>query len=205
VAPTPHHQARDGNFLPQERESIMARTGSSVRKRVWRKVVVALMVGVVAIGSLIFWQRYKLAVWYLEGNKKTQEMLILLMLEYAKPIIERDLKMTLPEKIFSTIAGKRNEKERQTDALKDVRRFGELSFENHWLKFKDVHNLSSMNGYNLHGFNVALGWNRGNTDEVLAAFNVNFLKRKIGKMQINDYCSFFTELKLYIDKKAKEN
>jgi len=183
----------------------MARAGSSGRKRIWKKVIVALMVGVVAIGSLIFWQRYKLAVWYLEGNKIAQEMVILLMLENARPIIERDLKMTLPQKILSTLAGKRNQKERQKDALQDVRKFGELGFENHWLKFKDVHNLGSMNGYNLHGFHLALGWNQGNTDEVLAAFNVNFLKREIGKMQINQDCSFFSELKLYIGKKAKED
>jgi hypothetical protein len=173
--------------------------------RVRRNVVIALMAGVVAIGSLIFWKRYEMTVWYLEGNKKAQEMVILLMLENARPIIERDLKMTLPEKIFSTMAGKRNEKERQTDALKDVRKFGELGFENHWLKFKDVHNLGSMNGFNLHGFDFALDWNRGNTEEVLAAFNINFLKRKIGKMQINQHCSFFTELKLHVEKKAKEN
>jgi hypothetical protein len=183
----------------------MARAGSSVRKRVWRKVVVALMVGAVAIGSLIFWKRYEIALWYMEGNKKAQEMVILLMLEKARPIIERDLKMTLPEKIFSTMAGRRNEKERQTDALKEVRKFGELGFENHWLKFKNVHNLSSMNGFNLRGFSFVLGWNRGNTDEVLAEFNVNFLKRKVGKMQINQDCSFFTELRLYIEKKAREN
>jgi hypothetical protein len=183
----------------------MARAGSSVRKRVWRKVVVVLMAGVVAIGSLIFWQRYNITVRYLEGNKKAQERVILQIVENARPIIERELKMTLLEKIFSTIAGKKNEKERQTDALKDVRRFGELGFENHWLKFKNVHNLVSMNGFKLHGFNFALAWNRGNTDEVLIAFNVDFLKRKLGKMQMNDHCSFFTELRLYVEKKAKEN
>ncbi len=183
----------------------MARAGSNVRKRVWRKVIVALMAGVVAIGLLIFWKRYEIVLWYMEGNKKVQEMVILLMVDEAGPIIKRDIKMTLPEKIIGTIAGKRNEKERQTDALKDVRKFGELSFENHWLKFKDVHNLGSLNGFNLHGFNFALGWNRGNTDEVLAAFNVNLLKRKISKMQINQHCGFFTELRLYVDKKAKKN
>jgi hypothetical protein len=183
----------------------MAKAGSSVRKRVWRRVVVALIVGVVAIGSLIFWKRYEMAIWYMKGNKKAQEIVILLMLENARPIIERDLKMTLPEKIFSTMAGKRNEKERQTHALKDVRKFGELGFENHWLKFKNVHNLGSMNGFKLYGFSFALEWNRGNTDEVLAAFNVNFLKRKFGKMQINQNCSFFTELRLYVEKRAKEN
>jgi hypothetical protein len=73
------------------------------------------------------------------------------------------------------------------------------------LKFKDVHNLGSVNGFDLHGFDFALGWNRGNTDEVLAAFNVNFLKRKPGKMHVNQRCSFFTELRLYIEKKAKKN
>lgn len=183
----------------------MVRAGSRVRKKVWRKAVVVLMAGVVAICALIFWQRHKMTVWYLEGNKTAQEMVILQMLESARPIIERDLKMTLPEKILSTMSGKRNEKERQTDALKDVRKFGELSFENHWLKFKDVHNLGSLNGFDLHGFDFALGWNRGNKEEVLEAFNINFLKREIGKMQINQYCSFFPELKLYVEKKAKEN
>lgn len=183
----------------------MARAGPSVRKRVWRLVIVVLMAGVVAIGSLIFWQRYKLTVWYLEGNKKAQEMVILQMLNDARPIIERDIRMTFLEKIFSAISGKRNEKERRADALKDVRIFGEFCFKNHMLKFKDVHNLGSMNGFKLQGFSIALAWNQGNTDEVLAAFNVNFLKRKIGKMQINPYCSFFTELRLYIEKKAREN
>ena len=183
----------------------MARAGSSVRKRVWRKVVVALIVGVVAIGSLIFWKRYAIAIRYMEGNKKAQETAILLMLETARPIIERELKMTFPEKIFSSMAGKRNQGERQTDALKDVRAFGELGFENHRLKFKDVHNLRSINGFDLHGFGLALEWNRGNTDEVLSVFHVNFFKREVGEMLINQDCSFFTELRLYIEKKAREN
>jgi hypothetical protein len=182
----------------------MAKAGSRLRKRVWRKVVVALMVGVAAIGSLIFWKRYEIALSYMEGNKKAQEMVILLMLENARPIIEKDIKMTLPQKLLGTVAGKRNEKERQTDALKDVRKFGELGFENHRLKFKNVHALGSMNGFNLHGFNFALGWNRGQTDEVLAAFHVNLLKGKVGKMEINPSCSFFTELRLYVEKKAKK-
>jgi hypothetical protein len=183
----------------------MARAGSRVRKRVWRKVVVGLMMGLLAIGSLIFWQRYKLTVRYLEGNKKAQEMVILQMLENARPIIENNLKMTLPEKIFSTMAGKRHEKERQIDALKDVRKFGELGFENHWLKFKDVHSLDSLHGFSLRGFDFALEWIQGNAGEVLEAFNINFLKREVGKMQVNPNCSFFNELKLYVEKKAREN
>jgi hypothetical protein len=186
-------------------ESIMARAGSRIRKRVWRKIVVALMAGVVAVGSLLYWERYKIAVWYMEGNKKAQEQVILQLLEIARPIIKRDFTMTLFEKIYSTLAGNRNEKERQTDALKDVRSFGQSAFENHRLKFKDVHKLGSLNGFNLQGFDFALAWNRGNTDEVLMAFEVNFLKREIGKIQINDQCSFFTELRLYVEKKAKEN
>lgn len=183
----------------------MARAGSRIRKRVWRKVVVVLMTGVVALGALIFWKRYDIAVWYMQRNKRAQEIAILQMLENARPIIERDLKMSLPQKILSTLTGKRNEKERQSGALQDVRRFGELAFANHRLKFKDVHNLSSMYGFDLHGFSFALGWNRGNADEVLSAFTVNFLKREIDKMIINQNCSYFAELKLYVEKRAKEN
>jgi hypothetical protein len=99
----------------------------------------------------------------------------------------------------------RSEKTRRTDALADVRTFVELGFKNHWLRFKDVHNLSSINSFPLNGFEFALDWNRGNTEEVLAAFNISFLKRKIDKMQVNDNCSFFTELRDYVTKKAKEN
>ena len=183
----------------------MAKAGSRVKRRVWRKVVVVLLAGVVAIGSFIHWKRYQIGVWYMEGNKIAQEMTILLMVDTARPIIEKEIKMSLPQKILSTMTGKRNEKERQTGALKDVRKFGELGFKNHWLKFKDVHKLNSMNGFDVHGFGFALVWDRGNTDEVLAAFNVNFIKREIGEMQINQNCSFFTELRLYIEKKAKEN
>ena len=182
----------------------MARAESRVRKRGWRKVVVSLTVGIIAVGSLIFWMRNEMAVWYMEGNKKTQEMVILFMLENARPIIEKEIQMNLPEKILSAIAGRRNEKERQTDALKDVRKFGELGFENHRLKFKNVHNLGSLNGFNLQGYSFALAWNRGQTDEVLAAFNVNLFKRKISRMQVNPSCSFFTELRTYIEKRARE-
>ena len=183
----------------------MTRAGSRVRKRAWRKVVVFSAAGVVALGSLIYWQRYNLTVWFLEGNDKVQEMVILQMLDNARPVIERELKMTLPEKLFSTMTGRRSEKERQTDALKDVRKFTELCFKNHRLKFINVRNLGSMRGFKLHGFDFVLGWNRGKSDEVLAAFNINYLKRKFGKMRTNNYCGFFTELRAYVDKKAEIN
>jgi len=206
IVPSKNGWEQDGEKPKKKKEeSIMAKAGSRVRKRVWRKVVVALMAAILAVGSLIFWKRYEIAAWYLEGNKKAQEQVILQLLEIAKPIIKRDFTMTIFEKIYSTLAGDRNEKERQTDALKDVRKFGEMGFENHRLKFKDVHKLGSLNGFNLQGFDFALDWNRGNTDEVLMAFTVNFLKREIGKTQINDNCSFFTELRLYVENRAKEN
>lgn len=181
------------------------RSASKEKRGVWRRVVAALAVGAIAIGSLVLWKRNAMAVWYMEGNKKIQEMVILTMLDNARPIIEKELQMTLPEKVFSSMAGKRNQKDRQTDALKDVRAFGEAGFENHWLKFKDVHTLGSLHGFDLRGFSFALEWNRGNGPEVLTAFNINVLKRAIGRMQINQSCSYFSELKAYVEKKAKVN
>ena len=183
----------------------MSGAASHARKRVWRKVIVVLIVGVAAIGALMFWKKNEIALWYMERNKQAQETAILFMLDNARPIIARDLKMTLPEKIFSSMAGRRNEKERQTGALKDVRGFAESGFANHWLKFRIVHNLGSVNGFDVRGFDFALDWNRGNAEEVLSAFNVNFLKREIGDMHVNDKCSFFSELRLYIEKRAKVN
>jgi len=179
--------------------------GKSAINGVWKKVVIALMTGVLAIGFLAYNKRHTIIIWHLQANKQTQEMVIIEMLENAKPIIERELKMTFPEKIFSQVTLNRNEKARQTDALADVRTFVELGFENHWLRFKDVHNLSSINSFPLNGFELALDWNRGDTEEVLAAFNISFLKRKVDKMQVNDNCSFFTELKSYVGTKAKKN
>ena len=132
-------------------------------------------------------------------------MVILKILGRAEPIIKSEVRMTLFQKIFSALLGRRNEKERQTDALKDVRKFDELSFKNHWFNFKVVHGLDSLNGFKLHGFDFALGWGRGRADDVLAEFNVDFLKRKISKMQVNEASGFFNDLKLFVEKRAKEN
>ena len=96
----------------------MVRTGSRGRKKVWRKILVVFVTTVVCVGLTAYWKRYQIAVRYMEGNKKAQEIIILQMLEIARPIIEREFKMTLPEKLISTIMGHRNEKERQTDALR---------------------------------------------------------------------------------------
>jgi hypothetical protein len=179
--------------------------GKSVTNRVWKKVVIVLVTGVLAAGLIAYSKRHTIIIWHLQANNKTQEMVIIEMLERAKPIIERELKMNLPEKFFSQMTLDRNEKSRQRDALADIRTFVELGFKNDWLRFKDVHNLSSINGFPLKGFEFALDWNRGNTEEVLAAFNISFLKRKVDKMQVNDNCSFFKELRVYVTKKAKEN
>jgi hypothetical protein len=163
------------------------------------------MAGVLAVGLLAYSKRHTIIIWHLQEDKDTQEMVIIEMLKRAKPIIERELNMTLPENIYVLVSGDRNEKERRIDALKDVRTFIESGFKNHWLRFKDVHNLSSINSCPLNGFEFALDWNRGNTEEVLVAFNISFLKRKVDKMQVNDNCSFFKELKSYVETKAKEN
>jgi hypothetical protein len=183
----------------------MARAGSGARKKVWKKVVVGLLVGVAAIGALLYWKRYDIALKYLEGNQGAQEAVILQMLDLARPIIEKNIKMSLPQKIFSTLAGKRSQKERQSGALQDVRKFSELSFRNHWLAFKDVHRLDTLHGFNLRGFDFALEWIHGNAGEVLEAFSVRFLKREVGKSQINESCGFFTALKSYVETNAQKN
>jgi hypothetical protein len=179
--------------------------GKSAINRVWKRVVIALVMGIFAIVLLGYGMRHTIIIWHLQANTKTQEMVINEMLENARPIIERELKMTFPERLFSHVAGDRDEEERQTDALADIRRFVESGFENNWLRFKDVHNSSSISGFPLDGFEFALDWNRGNTEEVLVAFDISFLKGKIDRMQVNDSCSFFTELKFYIETRARKN
>jgi hypothetical protein len=179
--------------------------GKSLINRVWKKVVIVLMTGVIAVGLLAYSMRHTIIIWHLQANTETQEMVIIEMLKNAKPIIERELNMTIPENVYILVSRDRNEKDRRIDALADVRTFIELGFKNRWLRFKDVHNLSSVNSFPLNGFEFALDWNRENTEEVLVAFNISFLKRKVCKMQVNDNCSFFKELKSYVKTKAKEN
>ena len=179
--------------------------GKSLINRAWKKVVIVLMTGVLAVGLLAYSNRHTIIIWHLHENSEKQEMVIIEMLVNAKPIIERELNMTLPEKIYSRVKGDRSEKDRRVDALEDVRTFIELGFKNNWLRFKDVHDLNSINGFPLDGFEFAIDWNRGDTEEVLVAFNISCLKRNICKMQVNDNCSFFKELRSYVKTKAKEN
>jgi len=179
--------------------------GKSLINRVWKKIVIALVTGVIAVGLLAYSMRHSIIIWHLQANTKTQEIVIIEMLKNAKPIIERELNMTFPENIYVLMSRDRNEKDRRIDALADVRTFVESGFKDRRLRFKDVHNLSSINDFPLDGFEFALDWNRGNTEEVLVAFNIHFLKGKVDKMQVNDNCSFFKELKSYVTTKAKEN
>ena len=107
--------------------------GKSAINRVWKKVVIVLVTGVLAAGLLAYSKRHTIIVWYLQANNKTQEIVINEVIENAKPRIARELKMTFPEKVFSRVTGDRNEKDRRIDALADVRTFIELGFKNHWL------------------------------------------------------------------------
>ena len=179
--------------------------GKSLINRVWKKVVIVVMTVVLAAGLLAYCERRTIIIWHLQANTQIQEIVIIEMLKNAKPIIERELNMTLPENIYILVSRDRNEKDRRIDALADVRTFIESGFKNNRLRFKDVHKLSSINDFPLNGFEFAMDWNQGNTEEVLVAFNVHFLKRKVYKMQVNDNCSFFKELKSYVETKAKEN
>ena len=183
----------------------MAETKSIPKKKIWKILIAAIILTIAVVIVLVLWKKNTLAVWYMEGNAALRETVILQMVEDARPAIEREIKMTLPQKILSRIAGKRNEQERQDDALADVRTFAELSFKNHWLKFKDVHKLDSLGGFSLDGLNFALTWNKNKKEEVLTAFDINILKRKIGRIKTNEACGFFSDLRSYIEKRAKEN
>ena len=170
-----------------------------------RKVIVFLLLGAAALVMLAVAKRYELVSWYLRGNRQAQESVILGILDTARPVIESEFKMTVFQKIFNAIAGGRKEKVRQSDALKDVRAFTAAGFTNHRLKFDDVHRLESLGGYVLKGYDIALSWNGGVKDEILAAFEVNFWKLKIGRMQLNTDCGFFNALRLYVEKRAQVN
>lgn len=171
----------------------------------WKKLGLVLIVAGAAISSLIFWKRYDIGAWYLNRNPPAREMVILQMLKQAGPLIERDVRMSFLQKVFSALAGRRNEKERQADAIKDVRTFGEMCFRNRWITFIKAPRSIPMNAGRSGRFHFALAWNREHAGEVLAAFNANLLKRRFDEMKINPNCRFFIDLKLYVETKAKAN
>ena len=183
---------------------MMGEIDSSAKKRRWIIAVLAVVV-FAGFGSLVVWKRFEITARYMQGSKDAQEQAILLMLTEAKPDIQKNLKMNFLEKVFSNIAGRRDESQRQADALTDVREYAEWSFKNHWLNYKDVHKVSSIDGYELHGYDFALCWNQGKTEEVVSAFNVNFLTRAVANKKVNFNCGYFAGLRLYIEKKARVN
>jgi hypothetical protein len=184
----------------------MGKIGARVKKNLWLVAVLAAVVVIAGISSLVVWKRFEIAErYFLQGNKDAQEQAILLMLTEAKPEIDKNLKMSLVEKTFAVVAGRRDEEQRQVDALSDVRKYAEWSFQNHLLNYKDVHSVSSIDGYDLHGYDFALCWNQGETEEVVSKFNVNFLTRSVINKEVNLNCGYFAGLKLYIAKNAKKN
>jgi hypothetical protein len=184
----------------------MGKVGWGAKKKLWLFTLLATVVVIAGISSLVVWKRFEItARYFLQGSKDAQEQAILLMLEEAKPDIHKNLNMSFLEKIFSEFAGRRDENQRRVDALNDVRKYAEWSFKNHWLNYKDVHNVSSIDGYDLHGYDFALCWNHGETEEVVSGFNVNFLTRKVINKEVNLNCSYFAGLRLYIAKNAREN
>jgi len=177
--------------------------GSMTRLGFWKKLGLVLIVAAAAVSSLIFWKRFDIGAWYLNRNPPARELVILQMLRQAGPLIERDVQMSFLQKVFSALAGRRNEKERQADALKDVRAFGEMCFRNRWITFIKAPRSIPMNAGRSRRFHLALAWNREKAGEILAAFNANLLKKRFEEMKINPKCGFFTDLRLYIEKKAK--
>jgi hypothetical protein len=183
----------------------MVKTTPRTGKRTVRIVVVAVMAGLVVAGSLVYWKRYDIVLRMMQGSAEAREMAILKIQERAASVIETEVTMTGFQKFFSALTGRRNEEERQADALDDVRAFNELSFKNHRLSFNKAHGLDSLHGSKLHGFDFALVWNGGTTDEVLAEFDVNFLTRKAERILIHKESGYFTVLGHYIETKAREN
>lgn len=171
----------------------------------WKKVVIGVVAIVLVIGLLAYGKRYAILIRYLQSNREAQEMVIREMLIRAKPLIARELQLNFLEKAYVWGTGKRNEKERQVDASDDVRTFVESAFNNKTLIFKDVHKLSSIHNFSLNGAEIALEWNQGHTEEVLVAFNISLLKRKIESLKVNKHCSFFKELKSYVEIRARKN
>jgi hypothetical protein len=177
------------------------RTGISVRAR----VLIVVIVFLVAVGSLLAWKRYEIAIWYAEKTGMARELAIRGIMERARPVIEINVKMNFFQSVFSALTGRRNEGERQADALTDVRVFAERSFKSHSLQFKVARNLAVMDGYQLHGLDFALIWRAGTSEEVLAEFDYDIMKREMGEIEINQGCGFLSALKLYIEQKAKAN
>ena len=107
----------------------MVKTTPRTGKRTVRIVVIAVMAGLVVVGSLVYLMRFDIVLRIMQGSAEAREMVILKIQERATSAIESRVTMTGFQKFFSALTGRRSEKERQADALDDVREFNEQSFE----------------------------------------------------------------------------
>ena len=171
----------------------------------WKKITITFIAGLLLIGLLLYSKRYSILVSYLQSSSSAQEMVIREMLVKAKPIIAREIDLNLLEKTYTWATGKRNTNERRSDASDDVRIFVDSAFQNNKLRFMDVHKLSAVDDFLLEGSEIALGWNHHNRDEVLVAFNISLLKRSIDQMEVNNDCSFFKDLKSFVETRVRKN
>jgi len=183
----------------------MVKPSPRTGKRTVRIIVIAVMAGLVVLGSLLYWKRYDIVLRILQGSAAARDMAILKIQERAAEAIETEVTMTGFQKVFSALTGRRSEDERQADALDDVRAFNELSFEDDRLSFDVAHGLDSLHGSALHGSDFVLVWNGGSTDEVLAEFDVNFLTRKAERILVHQESGYFTVLGRHIETRAREN
>lgn len=179
----------------------MARSRRSVLARVAAYLILVLLF----LGGLAYSQRFRIVEWYLDGNRNAREIVIREIVRRSEPSVEKGVRMTIPQTIFSFLAGRRNEEQRERDALKDVRAFSETCFKERWLRFKDIHGQDAVGGFSTRGAEIAVEWRKGPAVEVLASFRVHILKGKATDMRVNERCSFFTELRHYVKERAKKN
>ena len=57
--------------------------GKSLINRVWKKVVIVLMMGALAAGLLAYSKRHTIIIWHLQENKERQEMVIIETVSYT--------------------------------------------------------------------------------------------------------------------------
>lgn len=174
------------------------------RKALWIWVALAAVV-IAGLAAVAVWRRFDIATSYMEGSGVVREQAIQLMQTEAEPAVRRDLRMNDLEKLFVQVTGLRSERQRQDDALIDIRKYAEWNFRNHWLFYRSAHNADTIDGYDVSGYDFALCWNRGEKEEVLSAFNVNFPARTLLNRKINFRCGYFAGLKQYIEKNALAN
>lgn len=178
---------------------------AKTRRHILTKAAAYLILAVLFLGGLAYLLRYRIVGWYLDGNRSARETVISEVVRRSEPSVEKGVKMTIPQTIFSFLAGRRSEDQRESDALKDVRAFTELSFRRRWLRFKDIHGLASVGGFNTLGADIGVEWCRSEAVDVLASFRVNVLKGKASEMRVNTKCGFFVELRRYVGQRAREN